>query len=350
MYNNKRKNYSVQPIAGMMYKTKYASLRVFLSDNFNPVNGLDIHIDLNSFINAMSTSSKFLQSIPFAGDAVEEDIIVAIFSVLKHWKDWSRMLHVDTRVFLDMNDFEMYMMPEQDIIKSYLLPYVNKFTKDDGLSSLTYYLNEALKKIDAVLKYVPGIYLIRNNRFDSYVNPIIMDEDNNREKIIVTGNTLMTSYMIENKCHVIFSKFKHQIVDPVMIVQSISKIDNDIMNTFIRNRVFYSLLNAVIGDYDRGLIGVTQLGISSFANDLLRAVERGDIPNDPKDIHSVLPIINKSYHDYITKAYPLVNVVTHKEMIPQSLIEKLKSTMIDIYDIDQLQGLSVGGFYPMDLL
>jgi hypothetical protein len=160
----------------------------------------------------------------------------------------------------------------------------------------------------------------------------------------------MTSYMIENKCHVIFSKFKNQIVDPAMIVQSVSKIDNDIMNTFIKNRVFYSLLNAVIGDYDRGLIGVTQLGISSFANDLLRAVERGDIPNNPKDIHSVLPIINESFRDYVEKAYPLVNVITHREMIPMSLIEKLKSTMIDIYDIDQLQGLSVGGFYPMDLL
>lgn len=348
MYN-KKKSYSVQPIAGMMYKTKYQSLRVFLSDNFNPTNGVDVHIDLNSFIHALSNSSKFLQSLPFS-DNVEEDIIVAIFSVLKHWKDWCRMLHVDHRIFLDMNDFEMFMLPEQDIIKSYLLPYVNKFTDDGKFALLVHYVNDALTKINAVLKYVPGIYLLKNNRFDSYVNPIIMDDENVREKLIVTCSPLMTSYMIENKCHVIFSKFKNQIVDPVMIVQSVSKIDNDIMNTFIKNRVFYSLLNAVIGDYDRGLIGVTQLGISSFANDLLRAVERGDIPNNPKDIHSVLPIINESFRDYVEKAYPLVNVITHREMIPMSLIEKLKSTMIDIYDIDQLQGLSVGGFYPMDLL
>ena len=348
MYNNKRKTYSVQPIAGMMYKTKYTSLRVFLGEDFNPVNGLDIHIDLNSFINAMASSSKFVQSIPFSNN-VEEDVIVAIFSVLKHWKDWSRMFD-DVRIFLDMNDFEMYLLPEQEVIKSYLLPYVNKFNKDGKLASMVYYVDEALKKIDAVLKYVPGIYLIKNDRFDSYVNPVVMDESGTRTKIIVTGSTLLTSYMIENNCHVIFSKFKHQIVDPVMIVQSISKIDNDIMNTFIQNRVFYSLLNAVIGDYDRGLIGVTQMGISSFANDLLRGVERGDIPNDPKDIHSVLPIINGSYHDYITKAYPLVNIQTHKEMIPVSMIEKIKASMSDISDIDQLQGLSIGNFYPMDLL
>lgn len=347
MYNNK-KNYSVQPIAGMMYKTKYASLRVFLGEDFHPVNGLDIHIDLNSFISAMASSSKFIASIPFSNN-VEEDVIVAIFSVLKHWKDWSRMFD-DVRIFLDMNDFEMYMMPEQDVIKSYLLPYVNKFSKDDKLATMAYYVTEALKKIEAVLKYVPGIYLLKNNRFDSYVNPVIVDDVGNREKIIVTGNTLMTSYMIEKNCHVIFSKFKNQIVDPVMIVQSISKIDNDVMNTFIKNRVFYSILNAVIGDFDRGLIGVTQLGISAFANDLLRGVERGDIPNDPKDIHSVLPIINHMYHDYITKAYPLVNIQTHVEMIPESMIEKLKSSMIDVYDIDQLQGLSIGNFYPMDLL
>jgi hypothetical protein len=122
------------------------------------------------------------------------------------------------------------------------------------------------------------------------------------------------------------------------------------MNTFVQNKVFYSLLNSVIGDFDRGIIGITQLGISSFANDLLRAVERGEIPSDPKSIESVLPIINTGYHDYIKKAYQLIDISSHTQLIPPSIIEKIKSNMIDLYDIDGLQSLSVDGMNLIELL
>ena len=145
-------------------------------------------------------------------------------------------------------------------------------------------------------------------------------------------------------------KFKHQIVEPFIINQTVSKIDDTIMETFIQNKVFYGLLNAVIGDYDRGLIGITQMGITSFAADLLRSVERSEIPSNPKNIESVLPIIQPGYHDYLRKAYPLVDIESHSKLIPQSMIEKVKSNMIDLFDIDGLSSLSVDGLNLMELL
>ena len=156
--------------------------------------------------------------------------------------------------------------------------------------------------------------------------------------------------MLEPNTKIILSKFNHQLCDPFMIVQSVSSIDNDIMSTFIQNKVFYALLNAVIGDFGRGLIGITQLGISTFANDLLRAVERHEIPNNPKTIDSVLPIIDQGYHDYLRKAFKLIDIKTHTDMIPQSTIERIKSNMIDKYDIDAFMKLRVGDLNLMELL
>jgi hypothetical protein len=250
-----------------------------------------------------------------------------------------------------VNDFEMGKLPERDVIKSYLAPFVNKYDSEK-YAQMNYYWTEAMNKVGIVLNYVPGSYLIRCNSLDDYILPNVIDDykTNNRARLIISGSPMITMYMLEPNTKVILSKFNHQLSDPVMIVQSISNIDNDIMNTFIQNKVFYALLNAVIGDFGRGLIGITQLGISSFANDLLRAAERGDIHRDPKTIDSVLPIVDPGYHDYLRKAFQLIDIQTHTNMIPTSTIERLKATMVDKYDIDAFMKLRVGDLNLMELL
>lgn len=341
--------FSIGPICGMLLKPRYASITTFLGEDFCPINGLDIFIDLNALVSALSTSSKFLNSLPFSQD-VEADIIANVLSVVKHWKDFGRK-YEDTRIFLIVNDFEMGMLVEQDTLKSYLIPYKNKFDQE-RFAQMNYYWTEAMKRIEIILKYVPKSYIIRCNRFDSYAIPNIIDDykTSGRKRLILTGSSLMTTYTLEPDTKVIYVKFKHQMVDPLMIVQSISNISDSIMNTFIKNKIFYGLLNAVIGDFDRGLIGITQLGISAFANDLLRAVERHEIPENPKSIESIFPIIQPGYHEYLKKAYPLVDIELHSNMIPQSSIEKVKSCMIDMFDIDGLRGLSVADFNLLELL
>ena len=343
------KAYSIGPIAGVCLKPRYSAISTFLGEDFNPINGFDIFLDLNSLVSALSGSKNFLQSLPFS-ENVEADIIANVLSVLKHWKDFGRK-YEDVRIFMIVNDFEMGGLPEQDIIKSYLVPYLNKFDQE-RFAQFNYYWTEAMKKIEIILKYVPKSYLIRCNRLDSYIIPNIVDDysKNGRFRFIVTSMPLMTMYMLEPNTKVEYSKYKHQMIDPLMIVQSISNINHDIMATFVQNKVFYALLNMVVGDSDRGLIGITQLGISTFANDLMRAVERGEIPKDPKTIDSVLPIINPGFHDYLRKGFPLVDIDSHTKLIPQSMIEKIKSNMIDLYDIDAFTGISVDGFNLMELL
>lgn len=343
------KAYSIGPIAGVCLKPRYSAISTFLGEDFNPINGFDIFLDLNSLVSALSGSKNFLQSLPFS-ENVEADIIANVLSVLKHWKDFGRK-YEDVRIFMIVNDFEMGGLPEQDIIKSYLVPYLNKFDQE-RFAQFNYYWTEAMKKIEIILKYVPKSYLIRCNRLDSYIIPNIVDDysKNGRFRFIVTSMPLMTMYMLEPNTKVEYSKYKHQMIDPLMIVQSISNINHEIMATFVQNKVFYALLNMVVGDSDRGLIGITQLGISTFANDLMRAVERGEVPKDPKTIESILPTINPGFHDYLRKGFPLVDIDSHTKLIPQSMIEKIKSNMIDLYDIDGLRGISVDGFNLIELI
>ena len=142
-----------------------------------------------------------------------------------------------------------------------------------------------------------------------------------------------------------------QLYDPLMIAQSISKIDDDVMKTFVTNKVFYNLLNVIIGDYDRGILGMTNIGISRFASDLLRNVEKGLIPTNPKTIESVLPAVEENFHQYIMKSYPLIDIKSHAELIPRSSIESIKSEqMIDMIDIDSLRQLSIDGVNLLELV
>ena len=61
-------------------------------------------------------------------------------------------------------------------------------------------------------------------------------------------------------------------------------------------------------------------------------------------------IINPGFHDYLRKGFPLVDIDSHTKLIPQSMIEKIKSNMIDLYDIDGLRGISVDGFNLIELI
>lgn len=347
------RNYSIGPIVGAMMKPKFVAINTFLGNGFevDKSEPVDMFIDLNMLVNALSTSSKFMQSLPFNDGSVETDIIANILSIVKHWKMFYNAFG-DVRIFFIVNDFETKMLPERDIIKSYLVPYTHKFDQE-RFAQFNYYWTESMKKLEIVLKYIPKTYLIRCNSVDSYIIPSIIDDYTNGKihRVILTASNMMTQYMLETNTTVILSRYKHLLSDPLMICKHISKIDDDIMKTFISNKVFYSLLNGIIGDFDRGLIGITQMGISITANDLLRSVERNEIPSNPKSIESVLRIIQPGYHDYLKKAYTLIDIDSHKNLIPQSKITKIKSdSLIDLYDIDGLSKLSIDGMNLVELL
>ena len=147
------------------------------------------------------------------------------------------------------------------------------------------------------------------------------------------------------------SEKSFQIADPLQIVQAISKVDEDnIVSEFIENKVFYNLLNVIVGDFDRGILGLTQIGITTFAHNLLRGVEQGKIRKDPKSVESVLPIIDEVYHNYVKTNYPLVDIESHTKMIPESAIQNMKADMVDLVDIDGLQKFSFDGLNLLELL
>ena len=346
------KQYSSGPLFGIL-KPKYRVLSNILGEQFFPDNGLDVFLDLNSVINALSTSTKYMNSLPFSEHA-EQDIVEGLLTTIKHWKDFTRKWN-DVRIFLMYNDFELGNLPERDVLKAYLVPYVNKF-KQDRYKQLTYYWNEAVTLVEKLIDFIPKSYLIRCNKFDSMVLPNIIDnyETNGRTRFIVSGSSLMTGYNFMKNTQVAYSCYRFngmtQYSDPLMIVQTLTKIDSDLMNAFIQNKVFYNLLNTIIGDKDRGIIGITQLGITTFANELLRSIEKREVPASPKSIETVLPVINEQYHEYLIKNYKLTDIELHSNMIPLSIIEKTRAKLIDKSDIDTLMKFNIGGLNLMELI
>ena len=282
------------------------------------------------------------------------DIISNTLGILLHWKKFARNL-TDVRYFIIVNDMQISALAEKDAIKNYLTPFVKKMD-GERYKQFVYYWNEAIKRIEIILKYVPSAYFVRCDKFDSYVVPNLMwdYEHTNRHRVIVTSNPFFTNYVYMKNAHIIYSRYNgykiNQLFEPAMIVQAVSKIDEDVMTTFIKNRVFYNILSEIIGDFDRGIIGLTQLGLSTFAADLLRAVERHEVPENPSSIESVLPVIKPTFHDYLRRAYPLVDIPSHTNMIKPSMIEKLKSNLVDLYDIDGLSQINVEGMNLLELL
>lgn len=346
------KDFDMGPLFGML-KPKFRVISTALGEEFNPPEGVDFFFDLNSIVTALANSNKFLSKLPFS-EGCEMDIISNTLGILLHWKKFARNL-TDVRYFIIVNDMQISALAEKDAIKNYLTPFVKKMD-GERYKQFVYYWNEAIKRIEIILKYVPSAYFVRCDKFDSYVVPNLMwdYEHTNRHRVIVTSNPFFTNYVYMKNAHIIYSRYNgykiNQLFEPAMIVQAVSKIDEDVMTTFIKNRVFYNILSEIIGDFDRGIIGLTQLGLSTFAADLLRAVERHEVPENPSSIESVLPVIKPTFHDYLRRAYPLVDIPSHTNMIKPSMIEKVKSNLVDLYDIDGLSQINVEGMNLLELL
>lgn len=347
---------SLNDICGMccgILKPKFRVISTALGEDFNPVEGVDFFLDLNTVVTVLAGSNKFMSKLPFA-ENVEMHIISNILGILLHWKKFARN-QSDARFFLIVNDMEISALAEKDALKSYLSPFVNRMG-GERYKQFVYYWNEAIKRVEIILKYIPSAYFIKCDKFDSYILPNIIDdyEHSGRHRVIITGNSFFTNYVYMKNAHIIYSRYNgfkiHQLFDPVMIVQAVSKIDEEVMTTFIKNRVFYNILSEIIGDFDRGIIGLTQLGLSTFAADLLRAVERHEVPENPSSIESVLPVLKPTFHDYLRKSYPLVDIPSHTNMIKPSMIEKVKGELVDLYDIDSLSKIQIEGFSLLELL
>ena len=352
--NTKVTQVSTGPLTGVL-KVKYKVISTILGELYDAPSGLDIFIDFNTFIKSIASYQKYLNYLPFAeGSDVETDLMSSILTTLSHWKNFSRKWE-NVRIFGIMNALEMDHVCESKYLKSYMIPYLNKF-KNVKFQQFVYFVTEAVKKVQMILKYVPNMYFITSNEFDSLVLPNLMDdyEKTGRQRIIVSGSSLMTGYHMLPNTKVIYTKFRRngsqQISDPLMIVQSFTKVDEDIMEEFIKNKVFYNLLNIIVGDFERGIVGMTQIGITTFAYNLLRGIEQNKIQPNPKSVESTLAVIDNNFHDYIVKSYPLVDIQTHSDMIPQSAIQRIKSEMIDLIDIDGLQSLSIDGLNLLELL
>ena len=332
-----------------LLKPKYRVITNILGEQYFPDKGLDVYIDLNTFVSTLSSNKGFLGWLPFS-EKVEEDLITSIISTLKHWRDYSRKWN-DVRIFMMYNDFDIVPKDEREQLKAYLVSYNNKFGADK-YKQMKYYWNEAVKILEPLFDYLPKSYFIRCTKFDSFVIPEALSGD--RDKLVVTGNPMMTSYSYDKNARVIYSRWqKHgtgQLSDPLMILQNFTKIDDDMLSIFTENKVFYTLLNVIVGDRDRGIIGLPTASITMIATDLLRAVEKREVPANAKSVESVLSIIEPTHHEYIKKNYPLMDPALHAQMIKPSLIEQTKSKLVDKSDIDALMKFTIGGINLMELV
>lgn len=354
MWNGKQEPVSTGKYSASL-KPRYKDIGRLLGEDYKAENGLDVFIDFNTFVSSISSVQKFLNQIPFMDQKlIELDMLSSILTTYLHWKNFTRKWD-NVRIYGFVNDLEMGVVSESSHLKTYLIPYVNKF-RQDRFKQLSYYWTETVKMVDKILKYVPQMYMIHCSKFDSYVIPNVIDDysNNTRDRLVVTGNSLMTGYQFMDRTKIIYSKFigssMARLTDPIMVVQSVTKIHEDIMVEFTRNKVCYNLLNVIIGDFERGIIGLPQASITSVACSLLRCMERNEIPKDPKSVESILPAVDKMYHNYILQAYPLVDIDMHSQMVQPSALEKTKSQLIDLYDIDGLNSITIDGMNLLELL
>ena len=137
------------PVSGLL-KPRYKVISTILGELYNPTQGVDIFIDFNTFIHALSTYQKYLNYLPFSGQEVEVDLMSSILTTLNHWKNFAKKWdHV--RIIGIVNAFSFQSLAERKYLKSYLIPHEHKF-KDNRFDQFRYYVSESIEKTQTILK------------------------------------------------------------------------------------------------------------------------------------------------------------------------------------------------------
>lgn len=343
---------NVGPLTGAL-KPKYNYISTKFGESIHEIKDVDVFIDLSTLLSSMAGYKKFMQALPFS-ENVDIDILSSTLMIAKHWRDFCKNKFNNFRIIMFANDPCVEPVNEKAVLSSYLMSYKAKFEKDN-FKQLVYYWNKAMKALQGIVNYIPGVYFINVKTFDSYVLPNMLEDydKENKHRIIVSGSLIYSNYVYKKNTKVFYARLTRNGIthldNACEIAHSATSVDDTTINDFIHNKVFYALIQAIIGDVDRGFLGVTTIGLNRFATNLLRAIEKRDIPQDPESIETVLPIIDKTVQDYIRKVYPLIELDKHCSLIKKSVIEKIKTEMVDIYDDDKLGSISIDGLNLLEL-
>ena len=333
-----------------MLKLRYATY----DESITSLNILKETDKVSVFVN-LETVWKYLSTIKdlerklFIDRDFKVTMIADIINLAAHYKEFFKNNGLDTKVYLYHTDFDskIYSFKECQYNEDFRSYYLNKYNTNPKFVLLTEALiNEILPKVKTICDFIPDVYYITSKNIDSSLIPLIFAEKYpERKNFVISSDKYETQLVFEpNFVHHLFLRSGKSAslsckLDEYLHVLSRMDISDEEKELY-KNRSFYLLLLACIGDKYRSVEGISGIGLKTLTKTIIEGINSRIITKDTKSIDLLCEIFSEDKKEEIKKNFLSLDIENSFSLLLDGDKKEILSQAVDRSDLNSLLNLN----------
>lgn len=357
MMNNEFDSFSV---CFNMMKIKYAIYDTSLSQlNFlQPGDQVNVFINIESVLKAISTIKDVDRKIYSCKD-FNEIMISNFINLAAHYRKFFRGNNLNTKVYMYMTDITSDGFNEQEINEDFRSYYLVKYLKNPKYLELGEKLRDVIiPYVQQICNFINGVYFINAKGIESSLIPYMISKiEPNRKNLVITGDYIDTQYsLIPNFiCHYL-RRSSTSINTSCNLLGHISSLlrkpenecDEEI--NLYRNKSFYMLLFAVLGETYRSVEGITGIGNITLMKMLNTGLKDSVITMNTANIQTIAQVFPEQVQKDVIDNFSCLDIESMIRNITRSQLATVESQIVDKFDHNGLMTLNSTKFFEHPLM
>lgn len=334
-------------------KLRYQEYGDFLESlNFlNPYDKVSLYINIETVLKHLTMIQDIERKL-FTYRDFESLFISNFLNLAAHYKRFFISNNLPVKIYLYYTDFNSEEFHEQEHIEDYRSYYLNKYNENPKFA----YMTDSLKKkifpdLKTYTSFIPDVYLISGKNIEGSLIPLIISKTQpDRKHIVLTSELFDTQYkFIENFHLSLISRTQqygaiHSSMEFILHRLCKKDKDNEIIKKYAdmySNPPFYCTLLSCIGDKDRSIPPIQNIGPSTLEEMLIRGIIGNIITkqtNSPEIIKDIFHDIDDQ-EDYVD-AYYCTCINSMYKSLTETEIKQVLDQITDQSDINTLNKIN----------
>ena len=314
---------------------------------------VNVFINFESILNNITNMRNLIRSIVnFKKDFVLE-LESSILNLVANYRSYFRHLHTDTKIFLYYTDLTSKEQQMRIYKKYYRTFYFNKYNNNPQFRDVMRVVrSNVIKEIKLIIDYIPSVYLIKTNDFDSFLIPLIFQEEKN---VIITSDIFDSLYYFKSNFLPIIIRRKYNNMKILSSSEDVSielTNESDLIKTNIfSSELYYRFLLTAEGSKIRNINSIKELGYKRLIELLNDGISRGIVLKDFSSLSSIIELFPDKYRKELEENFKCVSLDNQYDMLTDADIASIKDQVIDKIDVVSIQALNNRRFleYPINL-
>jgi hypothetical protein len=331
----------IDPIFNM-YKVKFTKLDELGLIDFTKKK-LRIFISLEDVLKTLVTekNSNYLHAAGMIGSDINISLISNIINLGQHYRLYCAKHNKDAEVYLYCNYPHDYYK-NGDIVNTYRAHYVERVLKNTNAQFLLDRIRNSFDFLEKFVKYINGVYIIKERNIESSLIPYIImqnNQDESYQNIIVSKGRYDYQY-VNHGCTILVPKGPDSYVITKDNVMTKLKESCDVKTTINVPTTFIPFIVSLLGDNYRSIPKIHGIGLASLLKIIETGVGKRLITTNTTNLDMLSEILDPPFRELFKNNYLVTDIILQYLKLSDSEKFNILNQIEDRYDENSLRYLN----------